>query len=76
VKAKYAVLICLFVVSSLGGVGYAIHDNSYESGKSFKEREWQDKWNKRDLADRAAQLQMNKRSAKKSAADNWKRMEL
>jgi hypothetical protein len=31
--------------------------------------EWQDKWNKRDLADRAAQLQMNKRSVKKSAAE-------
>ncbi|MEG7408349.1 DUF2514 family protein [Citrobacter freundii] len=55
-KAKYAVLICLFVMASLGGIGYAIHHNGYESGKSFKQQEWQDKWNKRDLADTAAQL--------------------
>lgn len=60
VKAKYAVVICLFVGASLGGIGWAIHHNSYEAGKSAKEQEWQDKWDKRDLADKTAQLAQEK----------------
>ncbi|QFH71446.1 DUF2514 family protein [Enterobacter sp. E76] len=54
-KAKYAVMICLLVGSSLGGIGWAIHHNSYEAGKSDSDKEWQGKWDKRNLADKAAQ---------------------
>lgn len=60
VKAKYAVVICLLAVASLGGVGWAIHHNSYEAGKSAKDQEWQTRWDKRDLADKAAQLAQEK----------------
>ncbi|EKW0741644.1 DUF2514 family protein [Citrobacter freundii] len=59
-KAKYAVVICLFIGASLGGAGWAIYHNSYEAGKSAKEQEWQTKWDKRDLADKAAQLAQEK----------------
>lgn len=59
-KAKYAVVLCLFVATSLGGIGWAIHHNSYEAGKSDKNQEWQTKWTNRDLADKAAQLAQEK----------------
>ena len=59
-KAKYAVVICLFVGTSLGGVGWAIHHNSYEAGKSASDQEWKTKWANRDLADKAAQLAQEK----------------
>lgn len=53
-KAKYAVVVCLFIGASLGGVGWAIHYNSYEAGKSVTEKEWQAKWTKWDLDDNAS----------------------
>lgn len=59
-KAKYAVVLCLFVATSLGGIGWAIHHNSYEAGKSDKNQEWQTKWTNRDLADKTAQLAQEK----------------
>ncbi|MDM3212725.1 DUF2514 domain-containing protein [Citrobacter sp. Cf093] len=59
-KAKYAVFICLFVSASLGGVGWAIHHNSYEAGKSASDQEWKTKWANRDLADKAVQLAQEK----------------
>lgn len=54
-KAKYAVMICLLIGSSLGGIGWAVHHNSYEAGKRASEKEWQGKWDKRNLADKVAQ---------------------
>lgn len=59
-KAKYTVVICLFVCASLGGVGWAIHYNSYEAGRSASDQEWNTKWAKRDSADKDAQLVQEK----------------
>ncbi|MCX9034762.1 DUF2514 domain-containing protein [Citrobacter portucalensis] len=59
-KVKCAVVICLFVSASLGGVGWAIHHNSYEAGKSASDQEWKTNWANRDLADKAAQLAQEK----------------
>lgn len=59
-KAKYAVFICLFVGALLGGIGWAIHHNSYESGKSNSDQRWETKWANRNLADKAAQLAQEK----------------
>ncbi|MGV3779294.1 DUF2514 family protein [Citrobacter freundii] len=59
-KAKCAVVICLFVGASLGGIGWAIHHNSYEAGKSASNKAWETKWANRDFADKAAQLAQEK----------------
>lgn len=60
VKAKYAVVICLFVVTSLGGISWAIHHNSYEAGKGASDKEWNKKWSDRNTADKSAQLAQEK----------------
>ncbi|WP_180889068.1 DUF2514 family protein [Raoultella planticola] len=55
-KTKYAVLIGLIVASSLGGVGYVIHESAFEAGKKDNDKEWKLKWSERDKADKEAQL--------------------
>ncbi|BDN97286.1 TPA: DUF2514 family protein [Citrobacter braakii] len=59
-KVSYAVLIGVFVASCLGGVGYAIHHNSYESGKLDERTQWALKWLARDKADKDAKIAQEK----------------
>lgn len=50
-KTRYAVVIGCFVVSSLGGLGFAIHHHGYLSGQSDNNQTWEIKWGKRDGKD-------------------------
>lgn len=50
-KTRYQVLIIAFVLSALGGIGYALHHNGYESGKFDSNRDWKLEWAKRDAKD-------------------------
>lgn len=50
-KTRYQLLIIAFVLSVLGGIGYALHHNGYESGKFDSNRDWKVKWAERDGKD-------------------------
>lgn len=50
-KTRYQLLIIAFVFSVLGGIGYALHHNGYESGKFDTNRDWKLEWAKRDAKD-------------------------
>lgn len=50
-KTRYQLLIIAFVFSALGGIGYALHHNGYESGKLDTNQDWNIKWAKRDAKD-------------------------
>ena len=50
-KTRYQLLIIAFVFSALGGIGYAIHHNGYESGKFDTNQDWNIKWAERDGKD-------------------------
>jgi len=50
-KTRYQLLIIAFVFSALGGIGYAIHRNGYESGKFDTNQDWNIKWAERDGKD-------------------------
>lgn len=50
-KTRYQLLIIAFVLSVLGGIGYALHNNGYESGKFDTNQAWNIKWAKRDAKD-------------------------
>lgn len=50
-KTRYQLLIIAFVFSTLGGIGYALHHNGYESGKFDTNRDWKLEWAKRDAKD-------------------------
>lgn len=50
-KTRYQVLIIAFVFSALGGIGYALHYNGYESGKFDTNRDWKLEWARRDAKD-------------------------
>lgn len=50
-KTRYLILIIAFVFSALGGIGYALHHNGYESGKFDSDQAWNIKWAKRDAKD-------------------------
>ena len=50
-KTRYQLLIIAFVLSALGGIGYALHHNGYESGKFDTNQAWNIKWTKRDGKD-------------------------
>lgn len=59
-KARYAVVIGMFIASVLGGIGYAIHHNSFKDGKADSDREWELRWAKRDKDDLAASMAAEK----------------
>ncbi|WP_314140067.1 DUF2514 domain-containing protein [Buttiauxella noackiae] len=44
-------IIGAIVVASLGGIGYALHHNGYESGKFDTNQSWNLKWAERDGKD-------------------------
>lgn len=44
-------IIGALIVASLGGIGYALHHNGYESGKFDTNRDWNLEWAKRDAKD-------------------------
>lgn len=44
-------IIGALIVASLGGIGYALHHNGYESGKFDTNRDWKLEWAKRDAKD-------------------------
>lgn len=50
-KTRYQLLIIAFVFSALGGIGYALHHNGYESGKFDSNSDWKVKWAERDGKD-------------------------
>lgn len=50
-KTRYQLLIIAFVLSVLGGIGYALHHNGYESGKFDSNQAWNIKWAERDGKD-------------------------
>ena len=50
-KTRYQLLIIAFVFSALGGIGYALHHNGYESGKFDTNQAWNIKWAERDGKD-------------------------
>lgn len=50
-KTRYQLLIIAFVAAALGGIGYALHNNGYESGKFDTNRDWKVKWAERDGKD-------------------------
>ena len=50
-KTRYQLLIIAFVLSVLGGIGYALHHNGYESGKFDTNQAWNIKWAERDGKD-------------------------
>lgn len=50
-KTRYQIVIIAFVFSMLGGIGYALHHNGYESGKFDSDQAWNIKWAKRDAKD-------------------------
>lgn len=50
-KLRYQIVIVAFVLSALGGIGYALHHDGYESGKFDTNRDWNTKWAKRDGKD-------------------------
>lgn len=50
-KLRYQLIIIAFVFSSLGGIGYALHHDGYESGKFDTDQSWNIKWAKRDGKD-------------------------
>ncbi|AYN25758.1 DUF2514 domain-containing protein [Buttiauxella sp. 3AFRM03] len=50
-KTRYQVLIIAFVLSALGGIGYALHHYGYQSGEFDTNREWKLEWAKRDAKD-------------------------
>lgn len=50
-KTRYQLLIIAFVFSALGGIGYALHHNGYESGKFDANQAWNIKWAERDGKD-------------------------
>ena len=50
-KTHFQLLIIAFVFSALGGIGYALHHNGYESGKFDANRDWKLEWAKRDAKD-------------------------
>ena len=50
-KTRYQLLIIAFVAAALGGIGYALHHNGYESGKFDSNRDWKLEWAKRDAKD-------------------------
>ncbi|OAT16768.1 putative phage-tail assembly protein [Buttiauxella gaviniae ATCC 51604] len=50
-KTRYQLLIIAFVAAALGGIGYALHYNGYESGKFDDNQAWNIKWAERDGKD-------------------------
>lgn len=50
-KLRYQLLIIAFAFSVLGGIGYALHHNGYESGNFDSNRDWKLEWAKRDAKD-------------------------
>ncbi|MGB3254387.1 DUF2514 domain-containing protein [Buttiauxella gaviniae] len=50
-KTRYQLLIIAFAFSALGGIGYALHHNGYESGKLDTNQAWNIKWAERDGKD-------------------------
>ncbi|WP_413498931.1 DUF2514 domain-containing protein [Buttiauxella gaviniae] len=50
-KTSYQILIGALIVASLGGIGHALHNNGYESGKFDTNRDWKVKWAERDGKD-------------------------
>lgn len=50
-KTRYQLLIIAFVLSALGGIGYALHHNGYESGQFDTNQAWNIKWAERDGKD-------------------------
>lgn len=44
-------IIGALIVASLGGIGYALHHNGYESGKFDANHDWNLEWAKRDAKD-------------------------
>lgn len=44
-------IIGAILIASLGGIGYALHHNGYESGKLDADQSWNIKWAKRDAQD-------------------------
>ena len=50
-KLRYQLIIIAFMFSALGGIGYALHHDGYESGKFDANRDWKLAWAKRDGKD-------------------------
>lgn len=50
-KLRYQIVIIAFVFSALGGIGYALNHDGYESGKFDTNRDWKLEWAKRDAQD-------------------------
>lgn len=50
-KTRYQIFIIAFALSALGGIGYALHHNGYESGKFDTNQAWNIKWSERDGKD-------------------------
>ncbi|EDV4902502.1 DUF2514 family protein [Salmonella enterica subsp. enterica] len=60
-KTGYTVIAVFLVASILCGTGYVIYQRGYETGSQSERKDWKQKWSERDIADKSAQLEQEKK---------------
>lgn len=60
-KTRYTVIAGFLVASVLCGTGYVIYQRGYETGSQSERKDWKQKWSERDIADKSAQLEQEKK---------------
>lgn len=60
-KTGYTVIAVFLVASILCGTGYVIYQRGYETGSQSERKDWKRKWSERDIADKSAQLEQEKK---------------
>lgn len=60
-KTGYTVIAVFLVASVLCGAGYVIYQRGYEAGSQSERKDWKQKWSERDIADKSAQLEQEKK---------------